>query len=72
MKDKNWKLRKEALDEVDQIIINSGKRIAPNTGELLPVLKVRARGDCLRRRRHVCGRILTNPSLTLHCAGSLG
>lgn len=40
MKDKNWKLRKDALDAVDQIIADAGKRISPNTGELLPALKV--------------------------------
>ncbi|XP_063145766.1 cytoskeleton-associated protein 5 isoform X3 [Candoia aspera] len=38
--DKNWKIRKEGLDEVTSII-NEAKFIQPNIGELTPALKSR-------------------------------
>ncbi|XP_060130408.1 cytoskeleton-associated protein 5 isoform X2 [Zootoca vivipara] len=38
--DKNWKIRKEGLDEVTSII-NEAKFIQPNIGELAPALKSR-------------------------------
>ncbi|XP_026559561.1 cytoskeleton-associated protein 5 [Pseudonaja textilis] len=38
--DKNWKIRKEGLDEVTNII-NEAKFIQPNIGELAPALKSR-------------------------------
>lgn len=38
--DKNWKIRKEGLDEVASII-NEAKFIQPNVGELAPALKSR-------------------------------
>ena len=37
----NWKERKEALDDVEQILRNAGNRIMPSTGDLFSALKGR-------------------------------
>ena len=42
--DINWKTRKEAIEEVQQIILSANKRIEANLGGLLPALKPRLAG----------------------------
>ncbi len=41
MSDASWKVRAAAVDSVDEMLASAGRRIAPNTGELLPALAKR-------------------------------
>lgn len=63
--DKNWKIRKEGLDEVTSII-NEAKFIQPNIGELAPALKSRLNDSnkilvCLKRVTNLLESVIFHP-----------
>lgn len=60
--DKNWKIRKEGLDEVAGII-NEAKFIQPNIGELPTALKGRLNDSNKILVRWPCAFSLSSPSL---------
>lgn len=62
--DKNWKIRKEGLDEVAGII-NEAKFIQPNIGELPTALKGRLNDSNKILVREPCAFSLSYPPLLL-------
>ena len=41
LNDANWKERKAAMDDIEQLLVESGNRIQPTVGDLFPALKGR-------------------------------